>query len=206
MSDAPAAASVRPPPITGDAFVEKFHAMGLSEVMLVRHERVYTCEKADEAMAGKPGVGTKSLFVTDRKHKIYALLVCRDDTHFTFNEFAKKMKLPSLSLAKPERMEYFLGVTPGQCSPFTVINDIDNKVTVFLDKALCGDVLSRHHPNDNSATLIVSGDTIVSFLKQTGHEPILFDMNEKEEEEEEEKEKEEEKVEEKREEEDKNKE
>ena len=190
MDSAPAPAT-RVPPISGDALIERLHEMGLKEETVLRHKRVFTCEEAMEVLAGTPGVGTKSLFVTDKKHRVYGLLVCREDNRFSFDDFAKKMKLPRLSLAKPERMENILGVTPGHCSPFAAINDIEKKVTVFLDKSICGAVLSKHHPNDNSATLVVSGDTLVSFLRQTGHEPVLFDMNEKEEEEEDEEEEEE---------------
>ena len=62
-----------------------------------------------------------------------------------------------------------LGLTPGSVSPFGLLNDPGRQVRVFLDQDLQGAERLTFHPNDNTATLAISGDDFERFLGHVGH-------------------------------------
>ena len=74
-----------------------------------------------------------------------------------------------LSFGSPERLMKHLGLTPGSVSPFGLLNDPGRHVRVFLDRALEGADRLSFHPNDNTATLVLSGDDFGRFLGHVGH-------------------------------------
>jgi Ala-tRNA(Pro) deacylase len=74
-----------------------------------------------------------------------------------------------LSFGSPERLMKHLGLTPGSVSPFGLLNDPGRQVRVFLDGALEGADRLTFHPNDNTATLVLSGEDFRRFLGHVGH-------------------------------------
>ena len=74
-----------------------------------------------------------------------------------------------LSFASPQRMEKYLGLTPGSVSPFGLINDTDNHVHLFLDENLQQQSSLSFHPNDNHATVVISQDEFTRYLATVGN-------------------------------------
>jgi Ala-tRNA(Pro) deacylase len=70
-----------------------------------------------------------------------------------------------------------LGVTPGSVTPFGLINDREGRVHVVLDACLAGDGPVNFHPLVNTATTTIAAADLITFLRATGHEPLLIDFS-----------------------------
>jgi Ala-tRNA(Pro) deacylase len=66
-----------------------------------------------------------------------------------------------------------LGVEPGSVTPFGLINDTTNRVTVILDEAMMKQAPLNYHPLKNDATTAISPDDLLKFIRSCGHEPKI---------------------------------
>ena len=67
-------------------------------------------------------------------------------------------------------MERYLGLKPGSVSPFGLINDEQNHVHLFLDANLRNYPSLSFHPNDNTATVMLNADDLITIIKEHGNE------------------------------------
>ena len=67
----------------------------------------------------------------------------------------------------------YWGVRPGAVTPFGAVNDTGGAVTEELDQSLIGDQLINCPTLVNDQTIGVSSDGLLASLKQTGHEPVI---------------------------------
>jgi Ala-tRNA(Pro) deacylase len=81
-----------------------------------------------------------------------------------------------LSFASPERMMRYLGVRPGSVSLFTLVNDQNHEVTLFIDRHLLQAEKVSFHPNDNRASLVISRDDMLKFAKEIGNPYEIVDL------------------------------
>jgi Ala-tRNA(Pro) deacylase len=79
------------------------------------------------------------------------------------------LKQGKLSFASEQRMEKWLGLRPGSVSPFGLINDEENHVHLFLDKNLKDYPSLSFHPNDNTATVVISQEMFARYLEAVGN-------------------------------------
>ena len=73
-----------------------------------------------------------------------------------------------LSFASEERLEEHLGLTRGSVTPFGVLNDEARAVTVLLDAGLWELPLVGVHPNENTATVVLSPDDLERVVREHG--------------------------------------
>ena len=66
-------------------------------------------------------------------------------------------------------MERWLGLRPGSVSPFGLVNDEENHVHLFLDANLLKQSSLSFHPNDNTATLVISQEMFQKYLDAVGN-------------------------------------
>ena len=83
-----------------------------------------------------------------------------------------------LSFASPERMMRYLGVRPGSVSLFTLVNDVNHEVFLFVDSHLLDAAKVSFHPNDNRASLVISRDDMLRFIKEIGNPYEVTDLYE----------------------------
>ncbi|MEU0035645.1 YbaK/EbsC family protein [Streptomyces sp. NPDC006333] len=76
-----------------------------------------------------------------------------------------------LSFARPEALADVLGVTPGAVSPFALMNTAPGTLRVVVDARLTEHKLLLFHPLRNDATIAVSPEGLLTFLRACGHEP-----------------------------------
>ena len=69
-----------------------------------------------------------------------------------------------------------LGILPGSVTPLGVINDTAGMVTVVLERSLLELDPVHVHPLENTATTALSAEGLVTFLRATGHEPLVVDL------------------------------
>ena len=70
----------------------------------------------------------------------------------------------------------YLGVKPGSVSLFTLINDVNHEVTLFVDKELRNAEKVSFHPNDNTASLVISNADMMKFIQHIGNPYEFLDL------------------------------
>jgi Ala-tRNA(Pro) deacylase len=142
------------------------------EITFVEHNHpaVFTVEEAKKHRNGIEGANLKNLFLRNKKGDKYYLLVTNALKPIDLKVVGEAIAEKKIGFASPDRLKKYLGLTPGSVSPFGIINDKHKEVVVLLDKELLGEDKLNFHPNINTATLTISKDDFLKFLKWTGNE------------------------------------
>jgi Ala-tRNA(Pro) deacylase len=82
-----------------------------------------------------------------------------------------------LSFGSAERLWQYLGVRPGSVCPFSIINDNDNQVKIFLDKSMMETDIVNYHPLLNTMTVSIKPDDLIKFIESTGHDVHIVDLS-----------------------------
>ena len=64
----------------------------------------------------------------------------------------------------------YLKFEPGHVSPMGLINDEEKKVEVLIDKDLRDEQLLAVHPNINEASILISFEDLMKFIKSMGNQ------------------------------------
>ncbi len=141
------------------------------------HEPVFTCEAALAAVPDERSVQTKNLFLRDKPGRRHFLLVTSCEKAVDIKSFAEKIGAGHLSFGSPERLQKHLGLTPGSVTVLGLVNDPSQAVELYVD----ADVWKREwwncHPLINTATLVLSRESIERFLAHTGHTPHVVTLD-----------------------------
>jgi Ala-tRNA(Pro) deacylase len=125
-----------------------------------------------------PGVHTKNLFLVDRKSHLF-LVVAEENVAIDLKRLHKVLHASGkLSFGKADTLLETLGVEPGSVTPFAVINDQENRVTVVIDKPLLTYDLLNFHPLLNTMTTRIGSADLLRFLQATDHLPRIIAVSE----------------------------
>lgn len=133
------------------------------------HPPVATVEAALAHWAGIEAMHFKNLFLRNQKGDRHYLVVVEHARPVDLHRLAGQIGDGKLSFGSAERLEKFLGLTPGSVTPFGLINDPLRHVRVFLDSEIRQASRVSFHPNINTATLVLAFDDLRRFLEATGH-------------------------------------
>ena len=139
----------------------------------VSHEKVMTVEEAMKLENMIDGIGSKNLFLTDKKN--YYLVILEENKRANIKELVNILECKKLSFASSERLKEVLDLEEGSVTPFGIINDKDNKVVLVIDKDLIGKKL-LFHPNTNTKTMSVTYDDLIKFIEYEKHKYVLEDF------------------------------
>lgn len=120
-------------------------------------------------------VHCKNIFLRNHKGNQHYLVILKHDTVFDIHLLEKHLKQGKLSFASSQRMEKFLGVTPGSVSPFGLIHDLEHHVIVYLDDKLKEADKMSFHPNENTASLVIKREDLIRFINH--HQNKLYYFN-----------------------------
>lgn len=148
---------------------EKLNNMGIN-FEKVEHEAVYTVEEAKEKVPKISGVGCKNLFLKTQKKELF-LYTLPEDKQINLKNLSDLLGVTRFHFASSKTLESTLGVIPGSVTPLAITNDVENKVTVILDKELKGQKVLVH-PNRNTATVSISYEDLIRFIKNENHQMI----------------------------------
>ena len=123
-----------------------------------------------------PGSHCKNLFVRDKKKKGLWLISARHNADVNLSELAKQINAPGgLRLADESVLIEKLGVRQGCVTPFSLINDTKNEVTLLLDEDLLQERDRIYfHPMVNSSTTGIKATDFTKFLQSISHSPVLI--------------------------------
>lgn len=141
------------------------------EYETTEHKAVYNMAELREINIPYPEANAKNLFVRDDKRRNYYLITVKGDKRVDLKEFRQKNNTRSLSFASEKDLMNIMGLIPGSVTPLGILNDTEIKVKVFLDEDfLNAPSIMGVHPNDNTATIWLKTDDLVSMIKEHGNE------------------------------------
>ena len=115
------------------------------------------------------GAAVKNLFLRNKKGDRHYLVILGIEKQADLRHLVKVIGDDRLSFGSPERLNRYLGVTPGSVSPLGLIHDTGHSVRVIVDSDLRSASRLIFHPNDNTASLTISGPDFVRFLEDRGN-------------------------------------
>jgi len=133
------------------------------------HPPLPTIEEAVKYWSQIEATHCKNIFFRNHKGNRHYLVVIDHRQDLAIHDLEKRLKQGKLSFASPERMQKYLGLTPGSVSPFGLINDSGNHVHLFIDENLRSAVKISFHPNINTATLVLAFNDFIRFLNASGN-------------------------------------
>ena len=144
----------------------------------VSHPPLFTVEQS-RALRGKvPGAHTKNLFLKDKRGALF-LVVTLEEAEIELKSLHRRLGATGrFSFGSAEAMRELLGVEPGSVTPFAVINDVERKVAVVLDRAMLAHDVLNYHPLTNTMTTSIGRDGLLRFLEACGHAPRIEPVSE----------------------------
>ena len=158
-------------PATRDDLFARFAELGI-ETTTKDHDPVYTVEEARALRGEISGGHCKNLFLKDKKGVLW-LVVTLEDAQVDLKALPKKIGSGRLSFGKGELLIEVLGIEPGSVTPFSLINDTEQKVQVVLDADMMAHDVLNFHPLKNDATTSVSSQDLLKFVEACGHAPQI---------------------------------
>jgi Ala-tRNA(Pro) deacylase len=159
-------------PATRQDLLARLDELGVAS-NTVEHEAVFTVAESSKLERELPGGHTKNLFLKDKKDRLF-LVVALGHAHIDLKMLPKKLGSDRLSFGKPELLMEVLGVVPGSVTPFALINDKTQRVTVILDADMMRHERLNYHPLENTATTNIAREDFLRFIRSCGHEPRIL--------------------------------
>ena len=136
---------------------------------ITEHAAVYNMAEMAEIAIPYPEADAKNLFVRDDKKRNYYLITVKDNKRVDLKEFKRRNGTRSLSFASAEEMLQLMNLTPGSVTPLGLLNDGDCCVKLYLDRDFLDEpALIGVHPNDNTATVCMKTEDLITLLTERG--------------------------------------
>lgn len=142
---------------------------------ITEHRAVYNMEELDSIDLPYPEGDAKNLFVRDDKKKNYYLITVKGDKRVNLKDFRKAHGLRPLSFASPEDLKKYMDLTPGSVTPLGLLNVEEAPITMYLDAEFKDSIIGIH-PNENTATVWLQGDDLVTLLRENGCEVEIVEI------------------------------
>lgn len=139
------------------------------EYVLTEHPPVPTVEEAAKYWADINSAHCKNLFFRNHRGNQHYLVLIDYRKSLAIKDLEQKLKQGKISFASAKRLDKYLGLVAGSVSPFGIINDLEKHVHIFIDKNLEHVEKISFHPNDNTATLVLSFKDFIKFLDWSGN-------------------------------------
>jgi Ala-tRNA(Pro) deacylase len=133
------------------------------------HKALPTIEIAMEVWKDIDSTHCKNLFFRNHKGNRHYLVIIESNHKLEVRDLEQRLKQGKISFASQKRMDKYLGLSAGSVSPFGLINDLENHVHVFLDKNLLSSEKISFHPNENTASLVISFNDFRKYLDSIGN-------------------------------------
>lgn len=127
------------------------------------------CLKIDKML---DAVVCKNLFLCNRQHTQFYLLMMPGDKVFKTKELSGQLGCSRLSFAELEYMEKYLDITPGSVSVLGLMNDTENAVRLLVDKDVLASEFVGCHPCINTSSLKLKTNDVFGVLLETMHHDL----------------------------------
>lgn len=146
------------------------------EFSYTEHVAVFTVAESEAIEKDIKGTHCRNLFLRDKKKNNY-LLVLRNETEIDTKKLPEILGSTRLSFGSANRLWDYLGVRPGSVCPFSIINDTDKQVKIFLDQSMMESDIVNYHPLLNTMTIGLTPTDLLKFIDSCGHEAHIVDLS-----------------------------
>ncbi len=130
----------------------------------------FTMEACREIDAVLEATVCKNLFLTNRQHTAYYLLLMPGDKPFKTKELSSQIGSARLSFGTGEEMEQLLDCTPGSSSIMGLMNDPENRVQLLVDEDVLKAEFFGCHPCINTTSLKLRTEEVFGkYLERVRH-------------------------------------
>lgn len=144
---------------------------------ITEHKAVYTMDEVNDIYVPYPEYDAKNLFVRDDKKRNYYLITVKGNKKVDLKEFRKNNNTRPLSFASENDLMTILNLIPGSVTPLGLLNDQELRVSFYLDKEfLTGKKIIGVHPNDNTATIWLKVEDLITLIKDHGNEVTIINL------------------------------
>jgi Ala-tRNA(Pro) deacylase len=159
-------------PATPDELFAALDRLGIAHPT-VSHPPLFTVEQSRSLRGAIAGGHTKNLFLRDKKGALF-LVAALEEAVIELKSLHRRLGATGrFSFGSADLMREVLGVNPGAVTPFGVLNDDKERITVVLDAELMTFAVINAHPLVNTMTTSIGRDDLVKFLESTGHPPRI---------------------------------
>jgi Ala-tRNA(Pro) deacylase len=141
------------------------------------HPPVPTVKEAAIYWKDLDAVHCKNLFFRNHKGNRHFLVLIEFYRNLAIKDLEARLKQGKITFASPQRLMKYLGVEAGSVSPFGLINDKENHVHVFIDDNLKNAEKISFHPNQNTASLVISFDDFMRYINWTGNSYVFVSLS-----------------------------
>lgn len=152
------------------------------EYKLFEHQQVYTCEDKP-VITAIDGVATstgsipephfKTLFLQDKTGKFFLVSVL-EDKRVDLKTLSAVLGCGRFSFGKAEELLEHLTLTPGSVTPYGLIFDQQNKITLVLDEDALNYSWVSFHPLRNDMTVVTTPQAFLMFMEIISHKPEVI--------------------------------
>ena len=144
---------------------------------ITEHKAVFNMNELSEIEVPYPEYDAKNLFVRDDKKRNYYLITVKGDKKVDLKEFRRQNNTRPLSFASEQELMSIMNLIAGSVTPLGMLNDKELKVAFYLDKDfLNGKQIIAIHPNENTATLWLKVEDLISIIKERGNEVNIVEL------------------------------
>jgi Ala-tRNA(Pro) deacylase len=161
--------------LTSDLLISILRKGGY-EFELFTHQPVFSTADVVNLTQAIPGADTKNLFLCDEKRQRFFLVCVRAEKRVDLKALGKMLGIKGITFGSPEDMQNLLGVTPGSVCLFALANDLQGRVSAYLDSSITSSESMQNHPLINTATVVLGVADMRRFCESVGHQLGLLDI------------------------------
>ena len=111
------------------------------------------------------GVDCKNIFLQNRRGRKHYLVILQSQKNLDIPHLAEFLgEHRKMGFASEERLQNYLGLTPGSVTPFGLIHENAEDVGVVVDTEIFDHAFVHFHPFRNTASLKIFTEDLLKFL------------------------------------------
>ena len=119
----------------------------------------------------------KNLFLRNNEGTNHYLVILGMESRCDLKILAGKLNEKRLGFASEDRLLRYLGVPSGSVSPFNLLNGNGTEVIIVVEEALLSHEKLAFHPNENTATLVLSVRDFLKYLRSLENRVDFIDLS-----------------------------
>ena len=119
----------------------------------------------------------KNLFLRNNEGTNHYLVILGMESRCDLKILARKLNEKRLGFASEDRLMRYLGVPSGSVSPFNPLNGNGTEVIIVVEEALLSHEKLAFHPNENTATLVLSVKDFMKYLRSLENRVDFIDLS-----------------------------
>lgn len=140
------------------------------------HPAFATCESSgDFYRANDMGVDCKNIFLQNRRGKKHYLVVLLANKSLDIPHLAEFLdEHRKMGFASEERLQKYLGLSPGSVTPLAIFNENAKDIPIVLDEDIFKNEFVHFHPLRNTASLKIKTRDLLRFCEEQTCEVKMY--------------------------------